>query len=99
VQLSSSSHRTHPLRESLCALDEAARENQYLLLKVLADFGIEVDLPVTIGQDNQLTIQLAKSGHYNPRTKHVALRDIYVHELQHEGTVALKWLPTDSHAS
>jgi hypothetical protein len=50
----------------------ATRENQYLL-KLLADFGIDVVLPVAIGQDSQSAIQLATSGHYNPRTKHVAL--------------------------
>jgi hypothetical protein len=79
--------------------DEATRENQYLL-KLLADFGIDVILPVavTIGQGNQSTIQLATSGHCNPRTKHkhVALRYMYVHELQQQGIVALKWVPTDS---
>jgi hypothetical protein len=87
---------SHSSTESeLYALDEATRENQYLL-KLLADFGIDVALPVTIGQDNQSTIQLATSGHYDPRTKHVALRYMYVHELQQQGIVTLKWVPTDS---
>ena len=80
----------------LIAVDEAAREAQYLH-KLLKDFGIQVSdhLPTFIGQDNMSTIALIQSSHWNARTKHVSLRFHHTGELQRNGEIKVQYLQTD----
>ena len=91
--------RTYPCRSStqglishssteseIIALDEAVRELQFLL-PLLADFGYKIAVPVTIAHDNLSAIQLTQASHYNPRTKHIAIRFMYINQLIREGVV------------
>ena len=58
------------------------------------DLHISVPWPVTIAQDNTACIILANSGHFNPRTRHIAIRYLYVNELVNEGVVSLRYVRT-----
>ena len=80
----------------LIAIDEATREAQFLH-KLLGDFGINVSeaQPTPIAQDNQSTIKLIHSTHWNARTKHVALRYHHTGDLVRNGEVQISYLPTD----
>ena len=79
----------------LIAVDEAVRELRFLH-KLLADFGQQVTTrPTLVGQDNLGTIELCKSRHFNPRTRHVALRYHHVGDQQRLGVVRVAYLSTD----
>jgi hypothetical protein len=64
----------------LYALDEAAREMVHLN-KPLEGFGITPPKPIQIGQDNMAAITLSNSENFNPRKKHIAVRDMYINDL------------------
>ena len=78
----------------LIAVDDATREVRFLH-KLLLDFDIDVDMPTRIAQDNQSTIALVESKHFNARTKHVALRYHHTAEQQREGMLKVEYQPTD----
>ena len=61
---------------------------------MLKEFGQQVRMPTTIGQDNMSTIALTNSRHFNARTKHVALRYHHVGDQVKEGVVKVEYLPT-----
>ena len=81
----------------LIAVDDAAREAQFLH-KLLQDFGIRVSdhLPTCIRQDNQSTIKLIHSDHWNARTKHVALRYHHTGDLVKDGILNIEYLNTEA---
>lgn len=67
------------------------------LQKLLKDFDVQhLPRPVTIGQDNLSAISLSHAKAYNPRTKHIAIRYMYVNQIQEQGEVLIKHLSTDS---
>jgi hypothetical protein len=80
----------------LYALDEATRELVYLQ-KLLKDFDVQhLPHPVTIGQDNVAAITLSNADQYNPRTKHIAIRYMYINDMQKQGDVLVSHCDTDS---
>ena len=79
----------------LIAVDEAVRELRFLH-KLLVDLGQQVTTrPTLVGQDNQGTIALCNSRHFNARTRHVALRYHHVGDQQRMGAVRMAYLCTD----
>jgi hypothetical protein len=87
---------THSSTEAeLVALDEAARELEYLR-QLLQEFDVDVDLPVDIFQDNMSTIKLVLGGRFNPKTRHMNVRYHYTHDLVTEGAVRCTHLATES---
>ena len=85
---------THSSTEAeLVALDSAARELEYLR-QIAVDFGIKLELPVTVYQDNLSTVQVVKSGRFSARTKHLSVRYHYTHNLMKDGIVTLQHLGT-----
>jgi hypothetical protein len=90
-------HSSHSLTESeLHALDEATRKLVHLQ-KLLKDFDVQhLSRPVTTGQDKLSAISLSHAAAYNPRTKHIATRYMYVNQIQEQGEVLIKHLSTDS---
>ena len=79
----------------LIAVDSAVRELRFLH-KFLGEFGEQTGTkPTVIGQDNMSTLKLCDSTHFNPRTKHVALRYHHVGSQQRAGVVRLKYMSTD----
>ena len=78
----------------LIAVDEAARELRYLE-KVLADLGIKAPRPTPMGQDNMSAISIAGSTHFNPRSRHIALRYHSTGDMQRAGVLQVRYLPTE----
>jgi hypothetical protein len=74
----------------LIAVDEAARELRYLE-KLLAE---AAPRPTPIGQDNLSTCTLVGGTHFNPRTRHLALRYHHTGDLQRHGVLQVRYLPT-----
>lgn len=77
------------------ALAEACKELQWLL-KLMADVGEEVKLPVVINEDNQSCISILHKEGENRRTKHIDTRYNYVRDLNANGTICVRYCPTDS---
>jgi hypothetical protein len=78
----------------LIAVDEAARELRYLE-KVLADLGIKAPRPTPMGQDNLSCCTLVGSTHFNPRSRHIALRYHSTGDMQRAGVLQVRYLPTE----
>jgi hypothetical protein len=78
----------------LIAVDEAARELRYLE-KVLADLGIKAPRPTPMGQDNMSAISIVGSTHFNPRSRHIALRYHSTGDMQRAGVLQVRYLPTE----
>jgi hypothetical protein len=78
----------------LIAVDDAARELRYLE-KVLADLGIKAPRPTPIGQDSLSACTLVGSTHFNPRSRHIALRCHSTGDLQRAGVLQVQYLPTE----
>lgn len=75
------------------AAAECCKELLYLksLLEELLNETIEIELKV----DNQSAIALMKNGIVNKRSKHIDVKFHFVHELVRNGTVRLKYCPTN----
>lgn len=69
----------------------------------LKQFGCELDKsfegPVHLLCDNQSAIQLANCDGYRQRTKHIDIRHHYIREKVENGTVVIKYIPTDEMAA
>ena len=76
------------------AVDEAERELRYLE-KVLADLGIKAPRPTPMGQDNLSCCTLVGSTHFNPRSRHIALRYHSTGDMQRAGVLQVRYLPTE----
>jgi len=72
----------------LIALDSAARELEYLR-QIALDFGLVIELPVTMYQDNQSCIKIVEPWRYSARTKHMSVRYHYTHDLTTAGVVSV----------
>ena len=93
---------THSSTEAeLVALDSATRELEFLR-QVALDFGLKVELPVPMLQDNLSTIRIVESGRFSSRTRHLDARYHYTHGLVKGGVVRIqeeidtKFIPSDA---
>ena len=92
---------THSSTEAeLVALDSATRELEFLR-QVALDFGLKVELPVPMLQDNLSTIRIVESGRFSSRTRHLNVRYHYTHDLVKDGVVRIqkidtKFIPSDA---
>ena len=82
------------------ALDSATRELEFLR-QVALDFGLKVELPVPMLQDNLSTIRIVESGRFSSRTRHLNVRYHYTHDLVKDGVVRIqkidtKFIPSDA---
>ena len=77
----------------LVALDSATRELEFLR-QVALDFGLKVELPVPMLQDNLSTIRIVESGRFSSRTRHLNVRYHYTHDLVKDGVVRIQKIDT-----
>ena len=56
--------------------------------------GIEVQLPIQIQEDNQACIQIADNPVSQRRTRHMDIRYHFVRDYIEDGTVTVKYCPT-----
>jgi hypothetical protein len=52
------------------------------------------DLPLTLFGDNQGAISAAKNHRVSSRTKHIAIRDLFIRDMVTKGLIVLVWLST-----
>ena len=65
------------------------------LLQHFKVLGIDVNLPVVIGIDNQATIALAKNPVLHEKTKHIDTRHHFIRQAVQKGYVKLQYINTD----
>ncbi|GAA5905630.1 hypothetical protein JCM5296_000533 [Sporobolomyces johnsonii] len=76
------------------ALSEAAREAIWLR-SLLVDLGFPPTSPTTIRGDNSGSLLLSSHPTSHSRTKHIAVHYHFTRDQVEEGTLVLKWVPTD----
>ncbi|GAA5907899.1 hypothetical protein JCM5296_006127 [Sporobolomyces johnsonii] len=75
-------------------LSEAAREAIWLRA-LLVDLGFPPTSPTTIRGDNSGSLLLSSHPTSHSRTKHIAVHYHFTREQVEEGTLVLRWVPTD----
>lgn len=81
------------------AASYAACEAVYLRA-LLLDLGFEQTEATELGVDNQGAVHIAKNaGASHTRMKHVARRHFFVRELVADGTITVKFVPTDANVA
>jgi hypothetical protein len=63
--------------------------------RILADFGIRVDKPIKIFEDNQSVIHLSENPITARRSKHIDVRFKFIKELVLCGEIKLVYKPTE----
>jgi hypothetical protein len=76
------------------ALSNAAQEANYLRA-LLYEFGIDIDKPTIIYEDNQAAIAIANNAQYHGRLKHIDVRVHFVRDQVRAGQVRIEYCPTD----
>lgn len=76
------------------ALAECCQEVKWIM-RILEDFAVPVDLPVTIFEDNQSCIKQLSSSTVNRRSKHVETKNHFVREMQTNGEIQAIYCPTE----
>ena len=76
------------------ALVECIKEILWLLQHFKA-LGVNINLPVVIGIDNQAAIALAKNPVLHDKTKHIDMRHHFIRQAVQKGYVKLQYINTD----
>jgi len=76
------------------ALSAAAQEAMYLKT-LIEELGFEVQLPMTIFQDNQGSIFLAEGKGNHSRTKHIDIRHHFIRDLVEDKLIHVTYLPSN----
>ena len=61
---------------------------------LLGEMGVSVKLPITVFEDNQGAIAMAKNEGYQSRAKHIDIRHHFIREQVKARTIDLKYIPT-----
>ena len=80
------------------ALAESVKEVQWLR-NILLDLHINVPLPITIHSDNQSTIKMIENSKFSARTKHIDVRLHFVRDCVSNGTIKLKYCPSEDNVA
>ncbi len=75
------------------ACSEAVKEIPFVV-QVLLFLGIQVELPVTVWVDNVGAIFMSENSSSSSRTRHMDTRYRYVEQLQKDGLIKIKFVPT-----
>lgn len=78
----------------LCALCEATCDGTWLV-RLLEEVGYRSNTPVPYHEDNQSTIRIIEEPRDRSRLKHIDVKDCFVRNLVQEGSVVLKYIPTE----
>lgn len=73
---------------------EATKEAMWLR-KLLKDLGFIQNSPITIFQDNQSCIQLARNPTFHARSKHIDIKHHFIREAIENKLVDLVYCPTE----
>ena len=75
------------------ALSEASQEALWLR-SLLHDIGFTQDSTIILG-DNKGSLKLATNPVFHKRTKHIDIRHHFIRESVENGTIQIKWVPTE----
>lgn len=75
------------------ALAGAAQEAIWLS-RLLTDLNCDIELPMTINEDNQAAISIAKNPRDHPRTKHISIKYHFIRDKVCNSEIDLKYCPT-----
>ena len=76
------------------ALVMCVQEMLYVM-KVLESMELQVDKPMIVQSDNKGAVDLANGWSVSGNTKHMEVRIMFLRELKENGTLQVKWIPTD----
>lgn len=76
------------------ALSAAAQEAIWFN-QLLDDINCNHDLPITINEDNQAAISIAKNPKDHPKTKHISIKYHFVRDKISNNEITVKYCPTD----
>ena len=82
----------------LVALSAATKEVQWIT-QLLSEIGIKYKIPITIFNDNTSTIHLANSKSFNPKTKHLNVKDKFVKEKIADGLIEVKHIKSEENTA
>jgi hypothetical protein len=74
-------------------------QDMLFIMRVLESIGLKVKKPMVLEMDNKGAIDLAHNWSVGGRTRHDSIRQNFLRELQEEGTVEVKWIPTDMNSA
>ncbi|KXJ62454.1 hypothetical protein RP20_CCG009057 [Aedes albopictus] len=76
------------------ALAVCCQEVQWIL-RILEDFSVPVNLPITMFEDNQSCIKQLSSPNVSRRSKHVETKNHYIREMQANGEIQAVYCSTE----
>ncbi|XP_061477847.1 ubiquitin-like-conjugating enzyme ATG10 isoform X1 [Rhineura floridana] len=77
------------------ALSQACNELQWFTM-LMQDLGMEIQLPITVHEDNQTCIKIATSEDHTKITKHISVRYFHVRDCVQQGFVNLTFCDTNN---
>ena len=77
------------------ALASSAQEEVWMR-QLTTELGSAPIEATTIFEDNQSAISIARNPQFHGRTKHIAIKYRFIREKVNDGTVKLKYCPTDT---
>ena len=80
----------------ISALEFVCKEIEWTK-SLLEELGFQLELPVTIFQDNNAAIRLAKDPVNAPRTKYFRISQAYIRMLVNKGVIRVEYLPSQEH--
>jgi len=68
-------------------------------MRVLESMSLKVKKPMILEIDNKGAVDLSKNWSVNGRTRHDSIRQSFLRELNEDGIISVKWIPTDDNSS
>ena len=63
--------------------------------QTLMTMGLQVQLPITVMEDNQACIQVADNPVSQRKTRHIDIRYHFIRDYINDGTISVKYCPTE----
>ena len=73
----------------------AAAQEAIALRALVGDFGVNVETPTTIYEDNQGALAMAYNPVHYAKTKHIHIRFHFIREQVKFGNIRVEYIPTD----
>ena len=68
-------------------------------MRVLESMGLKVKKPMILEMDNKGAVDLSKNWSVSGRTRHDCIRQSFLRELNEEGIITVKWIPTEENSA
>ena len=74
-------------------------QDMLFAMHLLESLGLQVKKPMIIEIDNKGGKDIVDSWSTSGRTRHIAIKHNFLRELKEEGTIFVKWIPTEENTS